>query len=438
MIKLDKKVKKIIYIILLYIVMFTASHYIRDYLEIDNQLKTRMYHNFQDFGTSLEELNDNIAQILVLDKYNFDKEKEFIDSDDLGSFWRSKFKASDLGKGKAFHDFDDIYSQMNTVIRNILEDGKLSREEKNYLQTLYNYNGELIEGYKEIMGEVYYEEWAYEKMSEIKKSIVEIYNQYSEKAENTLNSTEYIFLKYYKGDFKDVSFEEAERYSKEIFSIIVKDQELKYDNRDEINAQKYIFRTYLEKDFTTPTPIDQIDYTVEYNKDTKEVSLQAVSYRVPSRTHNYKETELDAMVNELVDKFNTKAFNYEKKINYDDENNIEDIRYSYIEKTNGVYDEMKKIDIVIQPHGLVSSFKLIHSDNKEVILPKLSKEEIINKVNKEAEVTDVLLIRNIEGKVEYEVQLKYNNNLYSAVFDGNNGSETYYGRKLRNYDINTN
>jgi len=438
---MGKVSKNRIYLIFIYIgvyiAVFISGHYINGYRNSYKQLKDRMYYDFKNFGSSLEEFGSSISEILVLNNYSFDDEKEFINTAYVRNFRWADYDASDLGRKPLYGDYYDyVYLGANGVIKNILKDGKLSAKERKYLETFYNYNEELIEEYKNVLGELYYKKWDYEKQKELKKRIVDIYNQYSAKADDLLNSPKYSLLKGYKGDFEDVDFGKVKAYCEEVFSMIVKDQTLKYDNRDEINAKEYIFRTYFERDIGSPSFDDVVDYRVEYDKNTKEVTVSAVSYGISSRDYRYKENELDNMVDELVKEFNDNVFNYEKKITYDEENNIEDIRYSYIEKINDVYDEMKKIDVTIEPHGLISNFRIMYPYNNEIALPKISENNILKKINEEGEVQDIFMVRNIEGDVEYEIHLKYDDTIYAAVFNGDDAAIKYYGKKIRNYNSN--
>ncbi|MBB6215011.1 hypothetical protein HNQ80_001100 [Anaerosolibacter carboniphilus] len=436
--------KKRAYFIVVYaviwILFFVVSPYIKEYINSYDKIKNRMYSDFEGFGKSLEEFDSNLSRLLVLDNYEFSGQKEFINRNRVVSFWSSSFDAASLGKTNSYPQYLFTYLDANDVINNVLKDGRLEQNEKEYLDMLYKYNQELIDEYKNVMGILYYTEWNYEKTRELQDNIVDIYNQYSSRAESLLNSSKYNLVKGYKGNFQDVDFEKVESYCKGVFSVLVKDQLLKYDNREELNADKYIFRTYKERDFTEAEPqvfgkslIDAVDYTVEYDKKTKEVAVMAVSYSVTSQTQKYKENELDEMVNNVVNKFNTKALNYDKEVKYDDEKNIEYIRYLYIEKSNDVYDEMKKIDVVIQAHGLISSFKIVYPYDEEITLPILTKEEIQERINKEAKIEDIFMVRNLKGKIVYEIHLNYNNTLYAAVFDGNDGTLEYYGREIRNY-----
>ncbi len=433
--KLDRKrVYSILLVLVVYSFMFITAPYIKDYITSYKDLKNRMYYDFKDFGESLEVLNSNLSRILVLEELNINKEYEYVSKDRLRNFQSSAFNSESLDRTSNFHDFIFMYSGTNSIIQNILRDETISINEKEYLETLYEYNNNLIEDYKSIIGVLYYKDWDYEKSNELRKNIVGIYNEFCSKADNLLDSPKYKLLKEYRGSFKENSkeFEKIKAHCEIVFSKLVNDQTLEYDNRDKLNSDKYIFTTYEKRDETKP--FDRVDYSVEYDKNTNEISVTAVSFSVFSKTPKYEEKELDSMVDDVVDKFNMGAFNYNKEVHYDNENSLEEIRYSYIIKNDNVYDEFERINIVIQPHGLINRFTIFYSSNKDIPIPKVSENEILSKINNNAEILDIFLVRNIKENVEYELHLNYRNTLYAAVFDGENGSLKYFSKDLRKYN----
>ncbi|HCJ56033.1 hypothetical protein [Lutispora sp.] len=77
---------------------------------------------------------------------------------------------------------------------------------------------------------------------------------------------------------------------------------------------------------------------------------------------------------------------------------------------------MKKIKLILESHGLASTFEIVYPYEGEIVMPGISREDILAKLNKEAQVVDIIMIRNMEGKIEYEAVLKY------------------FGQNLRNYN----
>ncbi|QEK11531.1 hypothetical protein FQB35_03595 [Crassaminicella thermophila] len=432
-----KKLLNISLNIVMLVVLQVMSYYGKIYYEGYKDLKNNMYYNFEDFGEALETFNDELSKILVLGYDDFDKKKEFIDESIVRAFHRSNWDASDMGKGKAIYDYDFMYLNINKVIHNLLDDGNITLSEEKYIKSLYEYNEELIKEYNNILGDVRYN-WNFGKIHALEKRIASIYNDYSQKADKLLETPKYKFLKEYEGEFKEVGFEHAKAYCEEVFSKLVKNQRLKYDNKDEANNDEYVFKNYKELDhnkelFTVKNDISDIDYKVTYNKKTKKVTVMAVSYIVPKK--KYKEDELDNIVKNTIAKFNQNVVNYYKSKKYDSEGKLSYITYLYIEKNNDIYDEMKKIKINIKIHGLISKLEIIDHNDKPIILPNVSKKDILSKIDKEAEIIDAFIIRNMKGTA-YVVHLKYGDTLYEAVFDGEDGKIIYYGRNIKKDYLN--
>ena len=176
---------------------------------------------------------------------------------------------------------------------------------------------------------------------------------------------------------------------------------------------------------------DDLIYEVEFNKKTKEVSINATSFTITIKGHT--EQELDNIAKEIISKFRGSTFKNFKKINYGNDAKMRNIEYSYIEEINGIYDEMKTMELHLEREGLISKFKIPYPYDEKIIAPIISKEDIVKKLEKGSEVIEVLTIRNIEGKTEYEVHLKHNNTVYAAIFDGQTGERKYYGREIRSY-----
>ncbi|MFT5873753.1 MAG: hypothetical protein ACI8WT_002704 [Clostridium sp.] len=406
------------------------------------EFKNRMSRDFEDFGTELENFNDQISQTLKIDTYN--KEKEFINREITFDFYRSNINAGHVSKEPYNDNYCMMYLHINDVIKNILSDELISPPEKKYLESLYSYNDELIKECKRIIGTAY-KDYDFDKQKEVEKNIVKIYNNYSEKSENLLNAEKYSFIKEYKGDFSskdfnEVTFEDAKEYCNQLFSKLNKDRSLQDDNSLDRNIDKY---TFITKSPSTGFEMhDEPVWKVEFDKKTKEVSIEATNFTFFPRANNgYTEQELDNLAKETVAKFDNSAFRYYKKISYEENTNgkksikIRSIKYAYIEEINGIYDEMKKIEICLErePKGLISRFKIVYPYDENIIAPTISKEEILKKIQPGSEIIDILTIRNIEGKTEYEVHLKYKDTTYAAVFDGQNGDLNYYGRETRNY-----
>jgi hypothetical protein len=436
-IKIKSPNKKMIINMLFVIAVFASMGLIKPWVRYPMEIRPRMFYDFKDFGEELENSNEQISQILKINIY--DKEKQIINPQIVLNFYRSNMSVQRISKGKGYDDYVTMYLSASKVIKDILADDLISPSEKKYLESLYSYNDELIKECKSIIGTAY-EDFDFDKLKELEKNIVKIYNNYSKKSEELLYTEKYRFMKDYTGDFSSkhfskVSFEDAKKYCNELFSKLIKNRSLLEENNSGKNVAEYVFKTNLLS--TTSVigsgPSDKPSYQVGFNRKTNEVLLSATSFTIENIRHT--EQELDNTAKEIISKFSDGTFRYSKKVNYEKATQIRNIEYSYIEEINGVYDEMKKIEIHLERQGIISKFKIVYPYDEKIIVPTISKEDILKKLEKGSEVIEVLTIRNIEGKTEYEVHLKHNNAVYAAIFDGHTGELKYYGREIRNYKV---
>ncbi|WP_053955349.1 hypothetical protein [Inediibacterium massiliense] len=423
---MKKSHKKILSMIIYVVLSILIMHYGRITTDGYRDLKCRMYYDFECFGIELEHFNNELSKILVLKDFNDNKEKVYINENSAINFYRSNYRASDMGEGKGVYDYDFMYRNINDVIHQIFSDGMITPSEEKYLQSLYNYTDALIHEYRKIVGDAP-EGYDYKKTRKLESDIVDIYNNYSKKAEDLLYSKKYSFLKEYEGDFKDYDFQKAKKYCEKVFLIVAPDQILKYDNKDEINNKEYIFKAYKDRS-TAKDKESNVDYEVSYNKITNKIVVNAVSYNIPSKKN--KEDKIDRMANEVIRKLNPNLINYERKVRYD-KKKLDRITYGYIEKINGVYDETKKVKMVIEGHGLISKFEIFYPNDENIKMPTIKKEEVLSKINPKAKIKDCHIRRNIEGRVEYVVHLEYKGTLYEVIFDGEEGTLKSYDRNIQ-------
>ncbi|QXM06454.1 hypothetical protein [Crassaminicella indica] len=434
---MKKAHKAIIYIILCVIIYVIGGYYGQMVINGYCGLKDRMYNDFEAFGVELENFNDELSNILVLKEHRFNKEKVFINKNIVWNFHLSNCDARSIGKVRYHGDYecDWMYYDVNDVIQNILYDGKITPSEEKYLKNLYDYTDHLIKEYRIIVKDVR-SKWDYENKKKLKKRIVDIYNDYSKNAQDLLESKQYSFLKIYKGDFKDLDVEKAKGYCKEVFSKIVPDQTLKYQEEDDMIQEEYIFKTYEEgnsyKDtFAVKKDKPDVDYYVTYNKKTNKIVIIATGWRV-STTKKYTQDELDQIAKNIMMKFNKEPYCCKKKGKYDEKGNLVYMKYSYMEKNNDVYDAMKAINIELKADGRLSEFEIIYPRERKFILPTITKEEILGKINQEATIKDCIIRRNNKGEAEYVVYLIYKDTLYEAVFNGEYGNLMSYVRDKKN------
>lgn len=422
-----KRIPRIISFFLTLFCMLFLNYQFNHYQKYKGEVQRRLYENFEAFGRSIEGLNDNISRILVMKDYN--SEREFMDVNVLNSFNSSSFIAQDLSKSSNVILYDRIYSRANGVISRILSDGMISEDEEKYLNTLYDYNNELIKEYKNIIGDLY-DPRQFKKLMKLMNNMTEVYNDFIQVAFDLANTEKYGFIKDYRGYFKDGDLESAKKYCEEVLSKLTPNKSLGMDTVFGENPDTYIFTTgNLNSDNLMK---DEVEYDAIFNRKTKEVSISATGYMI--KNTGLTEKDLDDRAKNIFSQFKSNLSLFDRKVIFDDKGKLDQITYSYIEKNNDVYDEMKKIEFTIQRQGIINNFKIVYPSDKQIALPPVSQKEILAKVDKKGEIAEVLLIRNVEGKMEYEAHIKYNGTLYAAVFDGENGDLKYFGRSLRNYN----
>ncbi len=398
----------------------------------NKNMKNIMYISFNDFGKSLEDFNDTISKIIVLKNYEKLEDGRYIDTSQVSGFVMSLHKACKYSEINNNFKYTDMYLfNVNNTIDNILNDKTLSIEEERYLMTLYRYNEELIKEYKKIL-EGGYEQKNHVDAKAVENRIIKTYMGYTKMAEELLNEEEFRGLENYKGKFPSaITFEEVEAYCKDIFKKLDIKKELKYNNKEEKNLDKYIFRTHREEEIYNDSIETQ--YTIKYDKNTNKIYVQPVKFTTMGKSIKYKENQLDAMAEKMMDSFNKKAVNYEKEVIYDKNYGIDRIKYSFIEKIDGVYDENKKINLTLEGNKLISYFSTSYPMDKPIPVPSIKEKDISKKLDKNGEIEEILTISNPEGNIEYEAHIKYGNTEYAAVFNGESFELKYYGRELRKY-----
>jgi len=441
--------EKLIVNILIFILLFGGTFYVRNNLNQQDELNSRMYYDFENYGKALEELNDDLSRIIVLMDCDFSERKTFMNEIVLQNYRISKMFTRDVTNYKIFYSYQYLYRDVDDVMNNIFIDDSISPSEERYLRALYNYNGALINDYIEILG-TEYDGNDYKQLKKQQNEIADIYEDFSNKAELLLDTEEYSFLKGYKGDFAEADFLRANKFAEDIFSKIVPNQSLAYDNRDEVNMDKFTFNTHKDGEDIGITDRDKdSQYSVDYKKYSKEVRLRLTSYTVFEPSKQYTEEELDALAEEIISKFDNTGYLYDKEVVYSTYNDsfssngklvnnkenktLSSITYSYIERIDDIYDEQRKIQLTLESCGLLSDFYIIDHDDVKIDQPMIKKEEILEKIKPEYEIQDMIKVRNLRAEMEYEVQLSYQDINYAAVFDGDTGELKYFGRDIRNY-----
>ncbi|WFD11068.1 hypothetical protein [Tepidibacter hydrothermalis] len=432
--KLSKnKISIIVIDLLILFLIYYSNNYIDKHKDMKKAVNQNIYYNLEYFKEELQDLNKNISSVLtVKDNYN---NKEFISRGVIRSYSRCNNMVGKIN-GKYYDDnyIWDIYRTVNENIESIISDNIIDDTERQYLTTLEEYNNELLKECKKIMGKLYDEGfYDYNYQKKIEKKILKTQSEFSKKADEILDQEKYKILIDYKlknevGENREENFEQIKKYCEEIFSKVIRDDILEYDIKNN-NKPEYVFNTPQEEFESQNKFHDKPKYQLNYDKSTKAIKISTVRYTIYASDKKYNEQELYNTAQNTVSKFIDKVYLYDKNIRYD-EKILKDITYKYIQKDNDVYYEGSEIYITINKNKIITDF-YIGNLNKNIISPSITKKDIENKID--GEILDIITIANTKGKVEYEAHIKDNNIIYSAVFDGYDGSLKYYGTDIRDY-----
>lgn len=411
-----KIVMKIIFVII-YIYIFST---LISQLNFKDEYKSIMYRNFEDFGIALEHLNDNLSQLINNKNYDFNKDKKFIGSNEVRNFNISLDRASQMTKDKtSYYYFTGIYYTFDKSILNILEDKKISSNEKEYLETLYEFNDKLIKSFRDILGTTP-ESYDFDTRSNLEKKIPKIYTTYSKEAEALYNSDKYKFLQEYEGDFKAYDVKEIQNICEDTFAKLISKNNIEYNKSKSNNSEKYVFN--MNNNFKQDDLIDienkHVPYEITYNKKNRQIKIHALSYVTSPTKTKYKELELDNIAKEIVSKFNNNVFLYDRNMKYDDKGNLEQIKYKYIQKEGIIYDETKKIEFEIQVSGVLSEFIIVdykNNFNKPSVV--FDKESLLSKLQLNQPITNDLVIRTSDNKMLYIAYFNYKGSFYEEIYD---------------------
>lgn len=407
---------KLILIILIFIFIFVIWN---PDLKISEGYKSRMYYDLKNYVSEIEELNEKLSGILITEGFDHLDKELYINNEILRSFERSKIDAGRIGNFDYTNDYDDIYRRFNDNIVNILYDETTSNSEKEYINTLYDYNTELISDYRGIL-ESLHGRGKENGEKRIINKITKVYNEFSNKADEILNTEYYSMLKDYKGDFSNFDFNRAEKFVDDIFSKVVPGQILNYNNKADIYADKFIFTTHEDGEKMDTRTVYQVpQYRIEYDKEGREVYLTLVGGTIP--TYVLKEEEVDSIAQDILERLNYEGFLYERTVSNFNIPQLSSITYSYINKIDDIWDQQQKIELVLDSCGFVQELRIVDRENAEGLY-FVDIKEILSKIHKEADVNNIYKVKNIEGEAEYIVKLTYKGTNYNLVFDGGNGN----------------
>lgn len=405
-----------IYIIL--ILAFIFIIYRNPDLRIGENYRNRMYYDLKNYAEEIKGFNEKLSGALIIEDYDYFDKELYISNEILINFRKSKTNAGKVRKFDYFNDYDDVYRRANDNISSIMRDGTVSSSEKEYINTLYDYNERIADEYKNILESL--SDSSKKDIDENKaiKKITKIYNIFSNKAEEILNMEDYSMLKKYKGDFTNFDYDKAEKFVDDLFSKVVPGRVLDYNNKDDIYDDKFIFTTY-EDEIKTGMVYQVPPYRIEYDKVSGEVSLRLAGRTIHGNT--FKEEEIDSMVQDILARLGYEGVLCERTVSNFDLPDLSSITYSYINKVDDVWDQQQKIKLVMDAYGLVNEFYIMDGDDTEN-LHFIDSQEILNKIHKEADVNDIYKVKNIDGKAEYIAKMTYKGINYELIFDGTDGS----------------
>lgn len=376
----------------------------------NKKINIDLNYSFEDFQTSLEDLNDTISLVLLSDSRDNVMLKKNINL--LNQNFTQFYYINSRNNNKLIYEYIiKLFFHINDTFDEIIKDGRIDNNEKDYLKTLFLYDEKLLDISKLITGRNIFP-------SDFKKKwIVE----FSEEADKLLEEDNYyILLRYYKNHEK--------KYSN-INEIKIENPEAKkiYDNFIKIMKQKenVVFLTkekavLMDNQANLNSDIDY--YAVNYDKENNTISIHGL---LSPRNSKKTEVEIDKIQKSIAGQIN--IFNYEML-----SRNAYEYRiiYKYIKKVNGIYDETNVFRIILRKDGKLEDLSLCSTQNfGELTKPKLSPDNIISKLNLNYPIEKYTLTRNKDGYLEYEFHIKINDVMYSLIVDGESGREKWFGRK---------
>lgn len=234
-----------------------------------------------------------------------------------------------------------------------------------------------------------------------------------------LNAEYFRILKDYRGDFSDFDLKRAEKFIFNTFSNVVPGHGLKYDNVDDLSSDKLIFATYENEDIETGAVFTTPQYKIEYDKKTKEVYLRLVGRVIP--TYVVEEAEIDSIAESIIKKLNYKGILNERTVRNIGVPQLASISYSYINKTDDVWDKRQDLYIEIDAYGLVGELRIEDCDDNSNI-NFIDINEIADQIQEDANINNIEKIINSDGELEYVLKVNYKDTDYTMVFDGISGN----------------
>lgn len=394
----------------------------------------RMFSDFERSIINLEKMNDTIAEICLTNVLN--KEDYEIDDDAIFKLVITDYEIREMmniDKGAfRWRNLRDI--SYNTRI--ILDDKILDEAEENYLKTVHSYNLALIDLYDKVLKEHGKSRYS---IIHSKDEGKDIYKEFCKRASKITQLKKYKTMIDYSPNTEDnekivyeenIAIEEAKETANKIFQRIFPQDELIDDEKNkEKGREAYIFHNKLS------TKDENKTYEIEVDKTDGSMGI-----RKRVQFHNkdqFKEDQIEKKAKEIAGLFIDGDYVcYKKEKSYDDDDHkIDKIHYNFIKKVGDVYDETQVFEISVNRFGELYEIYIsnpLKDKIEPIINPKQTIESILSNVKK-GNIENCILIRNGNGKLEYEVFIRLNDILYSHIFDANSGENKDFEKSKRVY-----
>ncbi|WMJ77312.1 MULTISPECIES: hypothetical protein [unclassified Sedimentibacter] len=381
---------------------------------VSSEFKERMYYDFKSYEEEIEGLDEKLSSIIIANEYN--PNKLLLNVKTLNNFVKSKNNAARIGKYSLSYEYYDIYGRYNDNIEYIFQDGIINTSEQEYINNLYDYNKEIIQEFNIIMEPLNREDYT---SRQFYKNIINIYEEFSLNADEILNGENYSMLRNYSGDFSDFDTGRAEKFVKDIFSKVVPGRRLTYNNMDDLNDYRLLFATYdAEEEINASAINNDPQYVIEYDKRSSEVYLRLVGRVTP--TYVLKEDEVDSIAQDIIKRLNYQGDLYEKTVSNFNIPQLASIKYSYINKKDDVWDKRQDMELELDSYGLVIQLHIFDNDGN-VKLDFIEISDITTLIQKQADINDIYKTRNIDGELEYIINVNYKDTDYNLIIDGTTG-----------------
>ncbi|WP_099187471.1 hypothetical protein [Tepidibacter mesophilus] len=391
-----------------------------------------VYKNLEKAITELEDINEIIFNIYMQENLEKDYKIHTDYIEDLSIQSRKIEKIYNIKKG-AFNWLTLSFSYWPII--DMKDKENLTKKDEQYLKGIHKYNKKFIKAYYKVLND--------NDMNSIyrsgeEKKYKKIYKEFILEANKIAMEKEYIGLSKYRLEETEsienteeektentVSLEEARQLTTKILEKIFNEKPVIIDD-EKTGEETYEFYNKWEDGK------DKNSYSISIGKEDGSLSMYR---RRQLATAIVSEDGLDKKAREIKNILVPKDYVCYKKNKRFDEGKLEEISYEFIRKVDDVYDESHKIEIEMNCYGSLSNLRISDPLNyKKVSIeePKVIKEDVVSKLNK-GNVTNVILVTNIDRELQYRVFIELNKESYTYTFDAITGVKIDTGRSDKMY-----